>query len=113
MAVCLYDRFPVHLGWFADFAHHQGLDFGPFAMQKGHESPIDTQHEFVRPRRNFRPVTLDPLDLCVLHRFIGQANRLGMPLGGRLTDRDVGKAGQHLCRVSKGHPAPEMYQVIL
>jgi hypothetical protein len=56
---------------------------------------------------------LDPLDLRELDRLIRQTNRFGVPLGGRLADCDVGKVGQHLCCVGKGHPAAEMRQVIL
>jgi len=81
VAVRGHDRFAVSLCRFADFAHHQGLDFGPLAMQQRHEGAIDTQEEFVRCILDLGPVALDPFDFGHLHCFIGQTNRFGQPLG--------------------------------
>ena len=77
----------------ANFADHQGLDFGPLAMHEWHEGAIDAQEEFVRSILDLGPVALDPLDLGVLHRFVGQTNRFGQPLGARFAHRSMRKSG--------------------
>ena len=108
-----HDRFSINDAGLAHFAHHQGFDFRPFAMQHGHKGTIHTQYQFVWPLLDLRPVALDPFDLGQLHRFIGQTNRFGQPLGGRFAHRSLRKAGQQSCGFGKWHPNTQMSELIL
>ncbi len=108
-----HHHFPFHLDRLADLAHDQCFDFGPFAPQHRHKCAIHPQHQLGWAFWHVGPVLLDVFDLGQLHRFVGQADRFGMTLGGRLTHPHVSEAFQHATGLGKRHPGAKMGEVVL